>query len=89
MEKLLVACPWKLDHRSGDGGQRGTRTPVTSNPEGLPTEVFDRFRSALADNRAQFFREVPAGPFYGFSLEGTKTVNADVLNTDLLAFVTA
>ncbi|MDS9470214.1 alpha/beta hydrolase [Paracoccus sp. MBLB3053] len=41
-----------------------------ANPEGLPMEVFDGFRSALAANRAQFFREVPAGPFYGFNREG-------------------
>ncbi len=31
-------------------------------PGGLPIEVFDGFRSALAANRAQFFRDVPAGP---------------------------
>ena len=41
-----------------------------SNPEGTPMEVFDGFRSALAGNRAQFFRDVPAGPFYGFNREG-------------------
>ncbi|TPP09952.1 alpha/beta fold hydrolase [Rhizobium glycinendophyticum] len=39
-------------------------------PGGLPIEVFDGFRSALAANRAQFFRDVPAGPFYGFNREG-------------------
>lgn len=43
---------------------------TASNPEGLPIEVFDGFRSALAANRAQFYREVPAGPFYGFNREG-------------------
>lgn len=36
-------------------------------PDGLPIEVFDGFRSALAANRAQFFRDVAAGPFYGFN----------------------
>ncbi|GBD47874.1 alpha/beta fold hydrolase [Methylopila sp. Yamaguchi] len=41
-----------------------------SNPGGLPIEVFDGFRSALAANRAQFFRDVPAGPFYGFNRDG-------------------
>jgi non-heme chloroperoxidase len=40
------------------------------NPGGLPIEVFDGFRSALAENRAQFFRDVPAGPFYGFNRPG-------------------
>nr|WP_146227713.1 alpha/beta hydrolase [Rhizobium sp. UGM030330-04] len=43
-----------------------------SNPEGTPIEVFDSFRSALASNRAQFFRDVPSGPFYGFNREGSK-----------------
>ena len=43
-----------------------------SNPEGLPIEVFDGFRTALADNRAQFFRDVPSGPFYGFNRDGAQ-----------------
>ena len=34
-----------------------------ANPEGLPMEVFDGFRSALAGNRAQFFLDVPSGPW--------------------------
>lgn len=37
------------------------------NPGGLPLEVFDGFRAALIANRAQFFMDVPAGPFYGFN----------------------
>lgn len=41
-----------------------------ANPEGLPIDVFDEFRAALARNRAQFYRDVPAGPFYGFNREG-------------------
>jgi non-heme chloroperoxidase len=32
--------------------------------------VFDGFRHALAENRAQFFVDVPAGPFYGFNRPG-------------------
>ncbi len=42
------------------------------NPGGLPLEVFDGFRKALADNRAQFFLDVPTGPFYGFNRPGAK-----------------
>ncbi|RJG40961.1 alpha/beta hydrolase [Mesorhizobium sp. DCY119] len=49
-----------------------------SNPEGTPIEVFDNFRSALASNRAQFFRDVPAGPFYGFNREGS-TIHEGVI----------
>lgn len=41
-----------------------------ANSEGLPIEVFDGFRAALAGNRAQFFVDVPAGPFYGFNRDG-------------------
>ncbi|MBP2551698.1 non-heme chloroperoxidase [Neorhizobium galegae] len=46
------------------------KTP--SNPEGTPIEVFDGFRSALAANRAQFYIDVAAGPFYGFNRDGAK-----------------
>lgn len=38
-----------------------------SNPDGVPKEVFDGFRKALIANRAEFFRGIPAGPFYGFN----------------------
>ncbi|WP_137864296.1 MULTISPECIES: alpha/beta hydrolase [unclassified Sphingomonas] len=41
-----------------------------TNPGGLPLEVFDGFRTQTAGNRAQFFRDVPAGPFYGFNRPG-------------------
>ncbi|GAA3953783.1 alpha/beta hydrolase [Actinomadura viridis] len=43
-----------------------------SNPEGTPIEVFDGFRAALAANRAQFYIDVPAGPFYGFNRPGAE-----------------
>ncbi|MDB5455310.1 MAG: alpha/beta hydrolase [Caulobacter sp.] len=42
------------------------------NPGGLPIEVFDGFRAALAANRAQFYIDVPSGPFYGFNRPGAK-----------------
>jgi non-heme chloroperoxidase len=51
-----------------------------ANPEGLPIEVFDGFRAALAANRAQFFLDVPAGPFYGFNREGAKTYQGVIEN---------
>jgi non-heme chloroperoxidase len=44
------------------------QTPA--NPEGLPLEVFDGFRAGLAANRAQLFRDVPSGPFFGFNRDG-------------------
>ena len=50
------------------------------NPEGTPREVFDGFRAALAGNRAQFFRDVPAGPFYGFNREEAETMEGVIQN---------
>ena len=52
----------------------GAITPVLgqieSNPTGVPLEVFDGFRKALIDNRAQYYLDLPSGPFYGFNREG-------------------
>ncbi|HEY2355900.1 MAG TPA: alpha/beta hydrolase [Phenylobacterium sp.] len=42
-----------------------------NNPGGLPMEVFDSFRAGMA-NRAQFYVDIPAGPFYGFNRPGAK-----------------
>jgi non-heme chloroperoxidase len=46
---------------------------TANNPGGLPMEVFDGFRKSLADNRAEFYREVPI-PFYGYNRPGAKIV---------------
>ncbi|MFR9674386.1 alpha/beta fold hydrolase [Streptomyces sp. TR06-5] len=51
-----------------------------SNPEGLPREVFDGLRTALAANRAQFYLEVPSGPFYNFDRPGVETVQGLIDN---------
>ncbi|QAY78746.1 alpha/beta fold hydrolase [Sphingosinicella sp. BN140058] len=51
-----------------------------ANPEGLPIEVFDGFRTAVATNRAQFYREVASGPFYGFNRPGATAVQGVVDN---------
>jgi non-heme chloroperoxidase len=50
-----------------------------SNPGGLPVSVFDGLRAALAANRAQFYIDLPAGPFYGFNRPGAK-VSQGVIN---------
>jgi len=44
------------------------KTP--DNPGGLPKEVFDGLQAQLAANRAQFYYDIPAGPFYGFNRPG-------------------
>lgn len=50
------------------------------NPGGLPLEVFDGFRAALVANRAQFFLDVPSGPFYGFNRPGAKPSQGIIQN---------
>jgi len=50
------------------------------NPEGTPMEVFDAFRKGLAANRAQFFLDVPSGPFYGFNRPGAKPSQGIIQN---------
>ena len=46
------------------------KTPA--NPGGLPIEVFNGLRKALADNRAEFYRGFAGGPFYGFNRPGVE-----------------
>jgi len=47
---------------------------TASNPGGLPKEVFDGFQVQVATNRAQFYRDLPEGPFYGFNRPGVKPI---------------
>ena len=51
-----------------------------SNPGGLPKEVFDGLQAQLAANRAQFYRDLPAGPFYGFNRPGAKVSEGVIQN---------
>ncbi|MEG0861413.1 MAG: alpha/beta hydrolase [Pseudomonas sp.] len=43
---------------------------TASNPGGLPKSVFDDLQAQLAANRAQFYYDIPAGPFYGYNRPG-------------------
>ncbi|MNE35594.1 Non-heme chloroperoxidase [compost metagenome] len=52
----------------------------SANPGGLPIEVFDGFRAALAANRSQFYYDVASGPFYGFNRKGTEASDAMIQN---------
>jgi non-heme chloroperoxidase len=53
---------------------------TAANPGGLPKDVFDQFQTALAANRAQFYRDVAAGPFYGYNRPGAKASEAVIAN---------
>ena len=54
------------------------KTPA--NPLGLPKKVFDDFQAALAANRSQFYRDIAAGPFYGFNRPDAKPSEAIIEN---------
>lgn len=50
------------------------------NPNGTPIAVFDDLRAQLAANRAQFYLDVPSGPFYGFNRKGAKVSEGLIRN---------
>ncbi|MGM4913485.1 alpha/beta fold hydrolase [Rhizobium sp. 768_B6_N1_8] len=54
------------------------KTPANSG--GLPIEVFDGLRAALAANRSQFYIDLASGPFYGFNRPGAQVSQAIVQN---------
>jgi non-heme chloroperoxidase len=46
----------------------------------LPKAVFDNFQTQVATNRAQFYYDVPSGPFYGFNRPGVKPLPGVIWN---------
>jgi non-heme chloroperoxidase len=53
---------------------------TATNPGGVPKEVFDGLQAQLAANRAQFYYDFAAGPFYGYNRSGAKPAQAVILN---------
>src|SRR5271154_4357981 len=53
---------------------------TSANPGGLPKEVFDGFQAQTASNRAQFYYDVAAGPFYGYNRPGAKPSQGVIWN---------
>lgn len=53
---------------------------TAANPGGLPIEVFDGLRNALAANRGQFYLDFASGPFYGYNRPGAEPSQANVWN---------
>ncbi|MFF5741585.1 alpha/beta fold hydrolase [Streptomyces althioticus] len=51
-----------------------------SNPAGLPIEVFDGFREAVATHRSQFYLDLASGPFYGFNRSGADVSQGVIQN---------
>ncbi|PZW81204.1 non-heme chloroperoxidase [Pseudomonas sp. 2848] len=53
---------------------------TASNPGGLPKSLFDDLQAQLKANRAQFYHDIPAGPFYGYNRPGAKADQGVILN---------
>jgi non-heme chloroperoxidase len=51
-----------------------------NNPDGLPIELFDGLRKALAANRAEFYRDFASKPFYGFNRPDNKPLQGVIDN---------
>jgi non-heme chloroperoxidase len=51
-----------------------------ANPGGLPIEAFDGLRTALKANRAQFYLDLPSGPFYGYNRPGAQASQGLIQN---------
>jgi non-heme chloroperoxidase len=54
------------------------KTPA--NPGGLPKEVFDGLQAQVAAHRSEFYRDLAAGPFYGFNRPGVNASEAIIQN---------
>jgi len=54
------------------------KTPA--NPGGLPKEVFDGLQEQTANHRAQFYLDLPSGPFYGYNRAGAKVSQGIIQN---------
>jgi non-heme chloroperoxidase len=51
-----------------------------ANPGGLPKSVFDGFQVQVATARSGFYRDLAAGPFYGFNRDGVEPSEAIIEN---------
>ena len=51
-----------------------------ANPGGLPLEVFDGYRQAVAANRAQLYLDIASGPFYGYNRPGAQPSEGIIRN---------
>ncbi|RAO73356.1 uncharacterized protein BHQ10_009368 [Talaromyces amestolkiae] len=54
------------------GGVPPLMLKTSNNAEGTDKSVFDSFRQAMLQDRAQFFLDVASGPFFGFNRPGAK-----------------
>jgi len=77
---VAISAPGRVSKAVLLGAVTPLMAQTDSNPDGIPIEVFDGFREALVNNRAQFFLDIPSGPFYGFNREGAEVSEGLIRN---------
>lgn len=77
---VAISAPERVSKAVLLGAVTPLMAKTDSNPDGIPVEVFDGFREALVNNRAQFFLDIPSGPFYGFNREGAEVSEGLIRN---------
>jgi non-heme chloroperoxidase len=72
------------EHRVAKAVLIGAVPPIMvkspANPGGLPKAFFDTLQEQLTANRAQLYRDLPEGPFYGFNRPGVKPIEGVIQN---------
>ena len=53
---------------------------TADNPGGLPREVFDGIRAGSVADRAQLYKDIAAGPFFGFNRPGAQVSQGAIQN---------
>jgi non-heme chloroperoxidase len=51
---------------------------TATNPGGLPMDVFDGIRAGEIANRAQLYKDIASGPFFGFNRPGAKVSQGSI-----------
>lgn len=77
---VAISAPGRVSKAVLLGAVTPLMARTEANPDGIPVEVFDGFREALVTNRAQFFLDIPSGPFYGFNREGAEVSEGLIRN---------
>ena len=77
---VAISAPGRVSKAVLLGAVTPLMAKTEANPDGIPVEVFDGFREALVNNRAQFFLDIPSGPFYGFNREGAEVSEGLIRN---------
>lgn len=77
---VAISAPGRVSKAVLIGAVTPLMAQTDANPDGIPIDVFDGFRESLSNNRAQFFLDIPSGPFYGFNRDGAEVSEGLIRN---------